>query len=86
MLPSGLHLSEPVPEEIAASAEDDFVGGNRPVVGEEVDVEEVTALAEVVEHARIEESTAETATVVADLETKCRFAINSIHKVYQNLS
>ena len=46
------------------------MGRNRPIVGEEIDVKEVAVLAEVVEHARVEEGAPETATVVADLETK----------------
>ena len=67
-VPCWLHLSEPVFEEVAASAENDLVCGDGSVVGEEVDVEEVAVLAEVVEHARVEERSAESAAVAANLE------------------
>jgi hypothetical protein len=49
------------------------VGGQRSVVGEEVDVEEVAALAEVVEDARSEESTAKAATFRSDLSINFNF-------------
>ena len=71
--PGRLHFPEFFSEEIAAGAEDDFVGGQRPVVGEEVDVEEVAALAEVVEDARSEESTAKAATFRSDLSRNFNF-------------
>ena len=41
---------------------------HRALVREEVDVEEVAPLAEVIEHARGEEGTAQTAAIVARLE------------------
>ncbi len=72
-LPGGLHFPEFFSEEIAAGAEDDFVGGQRSVVGEEVDVEEVAALAEVVKDARSEESTAKAATFWSDLSINFNF-------------
>jgi hypothetical protein len=68
--PRRLHLPELFAEEIAAGAEDDLVGGQGPVVREQVDVEEVAALAEVVEDGGREEGPAQAAALRASLYTE----------------